>query len=98
MIIFLPATFKVIIGTEQIWLMVELVVQINRAARILNYPEEEEGLSSGVLSEYGLEDQSAYSHENKLLSRGRIIVTVINCSYLALVIALCYAISPPFDH
>ena len=55
MIIFLPATFKVIIGTEQIWLMVELVVQINRAARILNYPEEEEGLSTGALSEYGLD-------------------------------------------
>jgi len=34
-IVYLPATFKVLLGIEQIWLMIELIVQINRAMRIL---------------------------------------------------------------
>lgn len=41
MVVFLPATFKIIIGVEQIWLMIELVVQINRATRILSSSETE---------------------------------------------------------
>ena len=31
----LPATFKVLIGIEQIWLMIELIMQISMATRIL---------------------------------------------------------------
>ena len=32
---YMPATCKVLIGTEQIWLMVELIVQIDKATLLL---------------------------------------------------------------
>ena len=35
-IIYMPATFKILIGIEQIWLMIELIVQIDVAKVILN--------------------------------------------------------------
>ena len=33
--IYMPATYKVMIGTEQIWLMIELIVQIDKATLLL---------------------------------------------------------------
>ena len=39
-IVFMPATFKVLVGLEQIWLMIELIVQINVAKVILQGADE----------------------------------------------------------
>ena len=46
LVVYLPATFKVLIGIEQIWLMIELVVQINRARRIMEAEVDDDTLSN----------------------------------------------------
>ena len=43
LIVYMPATFKVLIGVEQIWLMIELVFQINKASRILRHQTNQVG-------------------------------------------------------
>ena len=89
MVVYLPATLKVIIGIEQIWLMIELNVQINRASRILSYSEEDDENDSDEMSEFDLDDQSAVDREIKLIGRGRVIVTALNCTYLLVIVILC---------
>ena len=35
LIIFMPATFRIVLGIEQIWLLVELIERINKSAKML---------------------------------------------------------------
>ena len=51
LIVYMPATFKVLIGVEQIWLMIELVFQINKASRILSH-QSQQGVSDESLTDY----------------------------------------------
>ena len=46
LVVYLPATFKVLIGIEQTWLMIELVVQINRARRIMEAEDDDDTLTN----------------------------------------------------
>ena len=88
MAVFLPATFRILIGVEQIWLMQELVVQIDRASRILNFSREESDIISHH-SSLDLNDSSMIKRENRLLKNGRIVVTILNISYFAAILIWC---------
>ena len=87
MVVYLPAAFKVLIGIEQIWLMIELVVQINRARRIMEAEGDDDTLTNDSTLEMNI--QTDIARENKLLNRGRIVVTVLEGIYLATILVLC---------
>ena len=86
-IFFLPATFKVLIGIEQIWLMIELIAHINLGMRILkgsSYNLADNVLDTdGFLSKEGEEDQ-----ENQIF-RGRTITTGISAFFLLTILICC---------
>ena len=53
LLVFLPATFKVLLGIEQIWLMFELIIQINIATRLLTITDS---VGGDEISNYAKEE------------------------------------------
>ena len=93
----MPATFKVLIGIEQIWLMVELMYRIDEAMGMLNHSEGsnsdvwENSESSQNIRASSL---SGFSQNERRISRGRRITTVTSLSYLALMLFCLMFIDP----
>lgn len=88
-ILFLPATFKILIGIEQIWLMIELIAHIDLGMRILKGSScnSTDNLTDSVLFPSREEEEV---QESKILC-GRMITTAISAVFL-LTILICCAI------
>jgi len=85
-IFFLPATFKVLIGIEQIWLMIELIAHINLGMRILK--ESSCNLADNLTDSDGFLSKKEEDQENQIF-RGRSITTAISAVFLLSILICC---------
>ena len=74
----MPATFRCMMGIEQIWLMIELMMRIDQSKRMLeNTAAEEATLSSFAIT------------KKRWVTIGRYAVHFLNVSQLVVMIFLC---------
>jgi len=78
LVLFLPATFRAMLGIEQIWLMIELIVRMNLSKSMLENPESS-------ISEY-------INRQRRCVTIGRVAVNVINIIFVISICAVCLSI------
>ena len=78
MILFLPATTRVVLGVEQIWLMVELIERIDSSTRMLE-------ISDSFVS-------SRVQRQKRWVKIGRVCVTAVNLFFLLAICTCCFLI------
>ena len=93
-IAYLPCTFKILIGIEQIWLMIELIAQINLATNFLKSTGST--LIGDNLSDY-LKTNQSFKVSKQNVKVGRYFVTMISVMYLMATILLCNLFEPESD-
>ena len=73
----MPATFRCMMGVEQIWLMIELMMRINQSKRIL----ESTAAGEETFASFAITQQ-------RWVTVGRYVVHILNVSLLVTIIVL----------
>ena len=77
LVIFMPATFRIVLGIEQIWLLVELIERINKSAKMLADSNEDP---------LDIEKQSSW------VRIGRVAVNILNFAFVITIMVLCITV------